>query len=458
MMNSKNISGDYKVLPQVLVTLAANGGAFIFGILLGWSAPVGPEITNKDYEFPVSTNEFAWIVSLIGIGGACSSILSGIVMRKLGIKRTILVFNIPILAAWIILIFARSSILLMLGRFFIGLSIGCYCYVLPIYIGEISSNEIRGSLLSTFQVFLNVGVVFVFIVGYFVNLRVLNVICGILPVFYTISFLFLPESPGILVRKNKIAKAEKSIQRLRGTKYDLRPEIEEIQMQQETIKKVKNSFAVEFKKKATFKAFIVIIGLFFFFQMSGIDAVTFYTTTIFIEAGVQLDPAVATITLGLMQVIANALSIIAVDRLGRKFLLILSSVGMFIGLIGIGIYFSFKNGDPMALETYKWLPLPSLSIFVISFSVGMGPIPFILLGELFSPDAKKVIAPIAQTMNFVMSFIIGLVYPFLTESLGTGPTFYMFSGFTFLGILFTIFVIPETKGQSLVEIQNLLTN
>lgn len=88
----------------------------------------------------------------------------------------------------------------MLGRFFIGLSIGCYCYVLPIYIGEISSNEIRGSLLSMFQVFLNIGVVFVFIVGYFVNLRVLNVICGILPIFYTISFMFLPETPGILVR------------------------------------------------------------------------------------------------------------------------------------------------------------------------------------------------------------------------------------------------------------------
>lgn len=90
----------------------------------------------------------------------------------------------------------------MLGRFFIGLSIGCYCYVLPIYIGEISSNEIRGSLLSMFQVFLNIGVVFVFIVGYFVELRVLNVICGILPLFYAVAFMFLPESPGVLVRNS----------------------------------------------------------------------------------------------------------------------------------------------------------------------------------------------------------------------------------------------------------------
>lgn len=132
MMSSRNNRADFKVLPQLLVALAgedyrlyfisilylisfiANGGAFIFGILLGWSAPVGPEITNKDYEFPISTNEFAWIVSLMGLGGACSSILSGIVMRKLGIKRTILVFNIPIIVAWIILIFARSPILVSL--------------------------------------------------------------------------------------------------------------------------------------------------------------------------------------------------------------------------------------------------------------------------------------------------------------------------------------------------------
>ena len=258
------------------------------------------------------------------------------------------------------------------------------------------------------------------------------------------------------MRKNNIAKAEKSIQRLRGIEYNLRPEIEEIQMQQEALKGGNKSFVEEFKKKATFKAFIIIIGLFFFFQMSGINAVTFYTTTIFIDAGVKINPAIATIIIGIIQVLANASSIIAVDRFGRKFLLVISSVGMFIGSIGIGAFFTLTESDPMALEIYKWLPLPSLSIFVVSFSVGMGPIPFILLGELFSPDAKKVIAPIAQTMNFVMSFIIGFIYPFLAESLGTGTTFYMFSGFTFLGLLFTIFVIPETKGQSLVEIQNLL--
>jgi MFS transporter, SP family, major inositol transporter len=86
----------------------------------------------------------------------------------------------------------------------------------------------------------------------------------------------------------------------------------------------------------------------------------------------------------------------------------------------------------------------------------MGPVSYILLGELFSQEAKAYVAPIGQVVNFLLTFTIGLTFPMLTAAIGIGPTFFIFSGFCMLGLLFTIFIIPETKGKSMIEIQNIL--
>lgn len=345
----------------------------------------------------------------------------------------------------------------MIGRLLIGLAGGAYCYNIPVFVGELASKEIRGLLLTLYQVSVKIGVVSIYMLGSTFDLFTLNIICASWLIIYTTVFLFLPETPVFLVRNNEIDKAEKSIKQLRGKYYDAKLEISELQtLSEEASKAPKSSFSVEFKKRETFKAFVIIIFIFFFFQMSGINAVIVYTTSIFIDAGVTMDPSVATIILGIVQVFATLATAAFVDRFGRVFLLITSFTMMIFGHFGIGTYFYLKDTQSELLADYDWLPLPSLSIFVIGFSLGMGPVPFILLGEIFSNDAKKVIAPIAQTMSFVMAFIIGLIYPALITTIGTGFTFFMFAGFCFMGLLFTIFVIPETKGKSLAEIQVLL--
>ena len=211
-----------------------------------------------------------------------------------------------------------------------------------------------------------------------------------------------------------------------------------------------------FENKATLRAFIIIISLAFFFQMTGINAIVFYSTTIFIEAGVQLDPQICTVITGCAQIIGTLFATVFVDRLGRKIILICSMVLMFVSLIGIGVFFSIKDASS-SVDNLGWLPVTSLSVFIIAFSGGMGPIFYVLLGELFSNDAKDVVAPIGQVLNFALTFVIGLVFPFLTEAIGTGTTFYAFAGFAVCAFLFTVFFIPETKGKSLYEIQVLLT-
>ena len=345
----------------------------------------------------------------------------------------------------------------MIGRLFTGFSAGAYCFVIPIYVGEISSNEIRGGLLSSFQVILNVGVTTVYTVGYFANLLTLNIVCGIIPIIYTLTFMLLPESPGFLVRKGKHEEAEKSMILLRGKAFNYKLEINELMKQhQELSEKQSASFVELFENPTIRKAFFIIMAQFFFFQMSGINAVLYYMTTIFIDADIRLEPALATIIVGCVQVIGSLLSTFLVDKIGRKILLVFSTALMTFSLIGIGVFFTLKEAD-VNVDSIRWLSVASLSVFVISFSSGMGPISYVLLGELFAPDAKSKIAPMGQLFNFLLSFMIGMVFPILVEVIGSGPTFFIFSGFTVLALLFSIFIIPETKGKSLVEIQSQLT-
>lgn len=339
----------------------------------------------------------------------------------------------------------------------VGIAGGAYAFNVPVYIGEMGSKEIRGILLTLYPVCIKLGVVFVYTIGSFADLFTLNAVCGSMFVVYTIGFMFLPETPIFLVGKNAIEKAEASIKFFRGDQYDAKVELAYLQKCQEEISKVpRSSIIKEFKKRATFKAFIIIISLFFFFQMSGINALIFYTTQIFIEAGISMDPAIATIIIGVVQVVSTLGTIAFIDSFGRVFLLKLSFVMMIIGLIGVASFFHLKTMDVTFIDSLSWLPLSSLCFFCVGFSAGLGSVPIIMIGEIFSANAKRVIAPFGQTMSFVMAFFIGILYPALVGLIGIGNTFFMFSFFCFLGLLFTIFVIPETKGKSLMEIQTLL--
>lgn len=339
----------------------------------------------------------------------------------------------------------------MAGRLLTGLSVGCYSIVLPIYVGEISSNEVRGSLLSLFQVQLNLGVLFAFILGHYSPLLTLNIVCGSLSILYSLGFFFLPESPPLLVSQDRETDAEHSLKRLNGEAFDFKNEVASLAMQHAISLETKKTFKEVISTSSTKKAFVIMMAQFFFFQMSGINVVLFYSTTIFDEAGVDLEPGISSIIVSGAQVVFSLLAFAVADKFGRKILLSFSNTLMGVGLVGIGMFFMLE--DP---SSFQWLPVTSLSIFIIAFSIGMGPVSYILLGELFLQEAKAYVAPIGQTLNFFLTFVIGLTFPMLTAAIGMGPTFFIFAGFCFMALLFTIFVIPETKGKSTIEIQYLL--
>ena len=268
--------------PQVVAGLSANGGAFAVGTALGWTAPAGPRLVEGDDQyFQISQSRFDWTASIIAIGCAVSCLPIGILMKKFGRKWSMISLVVPFLIGWSLVAWAQNFMMLLIGRFMIGLAGGAFCVSAPQYSSEIAEKEIRG-IIGTFCVsMINVGILFVYIIGAFASVFWTSIACLIIPVIFGLVFFFMPESPVYLVAENRDEDAIKSFKWLRGNNYNPQNEIAELKFEILENSKRTSSLKEVLGKRATIHALLIGFGLMFFQQMSGINVVLFYSTFIF---------------------------------------------------------------------------------------------------------------------------------------------------------------------------------
>ncbi|XP_032598790.1 facilitated trehalose transporter Tret1-2 homolog isoform X2 [Drosophila grimshawi] len=444
-----------KVLPQYVAALAAAGGAFAAGTVLGWTSPADTPIVadGTAYDFDVSKEQFSWISSFMTLGAACVCIPIGFLINMIGRKWTMLFLVLPFVLGWALLIWAQNVGMMYAARFILGIAGGAFCVTAPMYTGEIAQKDIRGTLGSFFQLMITIGILFVYGIGAGLNVFWMSVVCGILPIIFGVIFFFMPESPTYLVSKDRTQAAVNSIQWLRGQDYDYAPELEELHKTNREIRENKVNIMEALTRPVTIKALSISLGLMFFQQVSGINAVIFYSNAIFEAANTGIRSDMSTILIGVMQVVATFVSVLVVDKLGRRILLLASGIVMALSTIAIGVYFYMKDQDEKSVDNLGWLPVSSLCVFIVMFSIGFGPVPWLMMGELFATDIKGFAGSIAGTTNWVLAFVVTKTFKNLNEGLGTGGTFWLFAGLTLVGVIFVFFAVPETKGKSLNEIQ-----
>ncbi|KAF3430076.1 hypothetical protein E2986_02846 [Frieseomelitta varia] len=400
--NIEHQSVPAKRLPQYIASLAATLGALANGMILAWTSSAGED--GKDlqslYNITISKDEFSWISSLAVVGSAIMCIPIGILADIIGRKGSMLLMVIPFTIGWLLLIFANNLAMFYFGRFITGLSGAVFCVVAPIYTAEIAENEIRGSVGNYFPLLLTVGILLSYLLGTFVNMRILSIVSATIPVVFFVVFMFMPESPIYYLKKGLEDSAKKSLIRLRGVEYDIETEL---QHQKDALKENKNtvSFWTLIHQRATLKGFIVAYGLMFFQQLCGVNV-----------AGSTLDSHYLTIIIGAMQILAVFVSTLTVDRVGRRILLLASII-----------------------------------------CSGFGPLPWMMLGELFAAEVKGVAASSACFLNAVLGFTVTKFFSNLTNAIGIGPTFWLFTVVCVIGMFFVYLLVPETKGKSLGDIQ-----
>lgn len=446
----------------IYISLIATGGALAAGTVLGWTSPTEIMIRGNEthagteYDFDVDAETWSWVGSIMTLGAAFVCIVIGTIINMIGRKLTMLLLIIPFTIGWVLIIWASNIGMLYVGRFLLGIAGGAFCITAPMYTGEIADKDIRGSLGTYFQMMLTVGILFVYAIGAGLNAFLISIVCGCIPLVFGVIFVFMPETPLYLISKNKEDKAIKSLKWLRGNEYNYQMELDELKEQQQERVEQKVSVMAALTRRATIRALIISMGLMFFQQLSGINAVIFYTGFIFTAANSGVDATIATIIVGIMQVIATFISSIVVDKLGRRILLLLSSSIMAVCTILLGVYFYLAAQPDQSTESIGWLPIVSLCVFIVMFSIGFGPIPWMMVGELFAADIKGIAGSAAGTFNWLLAFLITKTFGTILEAIGIGETFWLFSGFSILGTVFVFFVVPETKGKSLLEIQKML--
>ncbi|KAF4533282.1 hypothetical protein B566_EDAN010517 [Ephemera danica] len=347
--------------PQFIAAFFATLGAFSVGSIMGWTSPALPHLlrpTEPD-DFFVTPEQGSWLGALVNLGALLGAAPAGIIAQQIGRQRFLTILALPLFASWMLIAFGNSISMLYSGRFLGGLAAGAISVTAPVYTGEIADQRSRGALGTLFQLQLTMGILFVYAIGAIAPLRCLSFTCAFIPVLFFITFIWMPETPQFLLSRGRKRAAKSSLQWLRGEDCHIEKELflmqSAIQKAEANTVGYKEALKVLVTEYATRKALFIAFGLMIFQQLSGINAVIFYSGGIFSAAGGAISPAIASLIIGLVQVLATLCATVLVDRAGRRPLLLISSMVMALCLAGLASSYALTTEDRPAW--LSWLPL-----------------------------------------------------------------------------------------------------
>ncbi|KAF8785554.1 Facilitated trehalose transporter Tret1 like protein [Argiope bruennichi] len=439
-----------------LAALAALSFAVAVGMVCGYSASATADMKRKSSPVRPSLEETAWIGSIMALGAVLGGIIASMLCNKLGRKGTLMLSSIPFLIGWLFIAYAKKVVYIYLGRFITGFCVGLVCVTTPPYLIEISTPDVRGLLGSSFQLFIVIGVLIVNSLGATLSWEWLAVLSLALVILSMVTMLFVPESPRWLIGKGGYQEAVSAVKFLQGDYVDASAEC--VAIDEDLRNQPKGSISLkELLKPDALIPALLSFGLVFFQQTTGSNAILFYTVDIFSAAGSQ-NAKVSTIIIDGVLVVATAVSSGLMDKAGRKSLLILSGIGMAISLFALGTYDQISESNPAVKSDYNWVPLVCLIIYIATFSIGFGPIPWLMMAEMTPLRTRSVICGAATALCWTFVFIITKTFQALEVSIHDYGAYFVYAGFSVLSVVFTIFCLPETKGKQVEEIQQLFLN
>ncbi|XP_032515113.2 facilitated trehalose transporter Tret1-like [Danaus plexippus] len=441
-------------LKQLWLTFGASLAFLIIGLVRGYSASAIPSIENIDPSLIQHSEQKSWIGAIPPLGAFMGSMLSGPLMQRAGRKRT-LQLTAPLWAAgWLILGFSSNFSLILVGRMISGLCVGLVLAPVQVYVSECCDPEIRGRLGSLPTLSMSLGILISYIAGSWLYWRHLAFLSATFCAALFVVLLPLPESPVWLKSRgldNTLAVKWLHLSQHAIATVDNKEDIVQTVSKGEKEDEPKSLFTRNvFLSSCVMKPLVIGFSLLFFQQFSGIDTIIFFTVEIFESAGSTLNAMTATIIVGVVQLFSCGVSTMLVDRAGRRPLLLLSSVIMCVSMLSMGCAFYFEFEQDSLLG---YLPIVSLVVFMIGFSLGFGGLPFLLLGELFPAHYRSQLSAMASAVNLLSMFTVIKSYHALEHVLTSAGTFWMYGCFSALAFVFVLTTVPETKGKSLAEIE-----
>jgi len=443
--------------PQFFAAFAATMGNLVMGTCIGWSSPAGPLLAKTEQEdgFNLTDGQNSWVGCLVPAGALLGGQVGGLLMSKLGRKGAMMTGAVLFAFSYLLLVVAPNVWVIYVGRFCTGVCTGVCSIVCPVYVAETATASRRGFLGSCVQLMVTFGIMLVIVVGVFGSWRWISISCLVMIAVWMALLVFVPETPAHYLSQKKYREARESLEWLRGTVH-VEQEYEDILNSVQESENLSAGLGDLFKG-SNLAPFIICLWLMLGQQLSGMNAVMFYCVSIFEQSGSSMNSNVANIIIGAVQIVATIIAALVMDKAGRRMLLNLSSSLMVIsiGVLGAFFYIADNLGDEDLAKKIELVPVASLSVFVFAFSIGFGPIPWLMMSELFSPEVKSLASSISTSFNWTLAFLVTKFFTSMVAAVTEAGAFWIFGGFTILTFLFCLFFVPETKGKSLDEIQQL---
>lgn len=424
----------------------------IGGLLFGYDTGVisGAILFIRE-AFTLTSTAQEIVVSSVLIGAVIGASVSGVLADKYGRRIMIILAAIIFGLGAIFTALTPDVYTLIAGRIGVGVAIGMASFIVPLYIAEVAPANIRGALVSLNQLAITVGIVVSYLVNFYFattgEWRWMLGLAVIPSIILGIGMFFMPPSPRWLYSRGAMDKARSVLQRIRMTKNV-----------NEEMKEIRESLICEEECKwgdlldpVVRPALIVGIGLAIFQQLTGINTVIYYAPTILLFAGLGSAAAsiLATAGIGVINVLLTIVSILLIDRVGRRPLLLIGLIGMIISLGLLGMAFAL----PGLSASLGWLAVICLMIYVGSFAIGLGPVFWLMISEIYPLRIRGRAMSIATLANWGFNLLVAITFLSLIQLLGTPGTFWLYSVIGVGAFIFVYALVPETKGKSLEEIE-----
>ncbi|XP_017077506.1 solute carrier family 2, facilitated glucose transporter member 6 [Drosophila eugracilis] len=449
---------------QVIAVILANVGVFSTGMTL--AMPTATMYQLKDITEPVHLegSQFTWFASVNALSAPLGGLLSAFLLDRIGRKRSLIVLNVLTIVAWILLATPSQSDSkaffwqLIASRFLLGIGMGLASAPPGVYAAEISVPKTRGSLILGTSISVAGGITILYAIGYCIrdDFRLIALICCGYQLVSLLCVLPLMESHCWLLSKKRVTEAKRSLNYFRGfNKSDeiTHPQVlEEFQLLQKALQKrdmeVKKPFWKSVKEPEVHKPLLILMSLFAFQQLTGIFVVIVFAVQISSEAGIQIDPFMCALFIGLARLVTTCPMGYILEMWGRRRAGIISTLGM-----AVCMFLLAGHSKIEFLKAVPYLPVIAIVGFIVLSTLGLYTLPFFMISELFPQRVRGPASGLTVAVGMFISFVVLKTYPDFKESVGMSNCFIFFGVMAVLALIFIYWALPETRRRTLLEIE-----
>jgi SP family galactose:H+ symporter-like MFS transporter len=438
----------------LLIAIIAATGGLLFGFDTGVISGALPFL--KDH-WQLSDASIEWLTTAVLLGAVIGAVSSGKLSDLLGRKRMIIINALIFTVGAVGCGYAGNVNWLIAMRILVGVAIGITSYVVPMYIAEISPAANRGKLVTLNQLMITIGLLASYITDYLFSDNANSdswrwmFLIGLLPaLILLVGMIFLPETSRWLISRGRFEEGRKVLERIEDpalVDHTLEELKKDIQLSAE-----RGSETREILKPWLRPALIITVGIFFFQQFSGVNTIIYYSPIIFKMAGVTSNSSsiLPAIIIGLVNVIACFISVMLLDKVGRRKLYMVGIIGMIPSLALAGACFFFKDQLGSSL---LYLSVLSIVCFIFFINISLSPLGWLLISEIYPISVRGVGMSIGSLSHWGFNAIIAFTFLKLVDGIGIASTFWLYASVCVFGLVWGYYYIPETKGRSLEDIE-----